>query len=393
MITALENCLVCDSSVETCLDLGDQPLANAYLKHYEDEEQYFPLKLNFCKACSHLQLSHKVNPDTLFKHYLYVSGTSTTFKDYCDSFVELTKQYVSGNKVLDIACNDGTQLDSFKSKGYLTFGIDPAKNLYNISSKKHTVVCDYLTKESITSFKTKFDIIVAQNVFAHIDYIKDFLWHCKSCLTTNGRIFIQTSQANMVENGEFDTIYHEHLSFFSVKSFCALAKLCGLNVIDIKKPDIHGTSFVFILGNNGTDKSQELIQNYFKVDEQALHDYKCKVYKTISELKNTVNSYRQQGYSVVGYGAAAKGNTLLNACDIVLDYIADDNVLKQGLFTPGTRIPIVHPNKLSLTSKKLLVLPLAWNFYKEIKYKIKARNSEAILLTYFPEIKVDETTL
>ena len=241
MINENSQCFACDSSeLYSVLDLGNQPLANSYLKHQTDNELVFPLRLNFCKNCTHLQLSHTVDPKLLFKNYLYVSGTSNTLREYFKDFVLLTEKYVKNiNNVLDIACNDGSQLAAFKSKGYATYGIDPAENLLASSIQFGDIKCDYLTQDSINSFDVKFDIIIAQNVFAHNNYPVEFLKHCAGALSDDGCIFIQTSQANMISNNEFDTIYHEHLSFFNVRSMTTIAKRTNLKLIDVLKVPIH----------------------------------------------------------------------------------------------------------------------------------------------------------
>ena len=152
----LTKCLCCDGdNLKQVLDLKEQPLANSYLRNNLEREELFPLGLNYCNDCTHIQLTHAVNPDLLFKNYLYVSGTTKTLKQYFDDFVSLVEanieptHEVKSLSVLDIACNDGTQLDSFKNCGYETYGIDPAENLYALSSKNHKVVCDYLSEDSI----------------------------------------------------------------------------------------------------------------------------------------------------------------------------------------------------------------------------------------------------
>ncbi len=203
-VRELNSCLCCENTdIRTILDLGNQPLANTY--HNGESLEVFPLKLNLCQNCWHLQLSHAVDPDLMFKNYLYVSGTSNTLRDYFDKFVDITLEYNRNAKnVLDIACNDGSQLDSYKKKNLKTYGIDPAENLYTISKEKgHDIVVDYFTTDSVKKFQnTKFDIITAQNVFAHNTYPLEFLKTCKDILSDDGNLFIQTSQANMVVNNE-----------------------------------------------------------------------------------------------------------------------------------------------------------------------------------------------
>lgn len=392
-------CLACgkEKSLRTMLDLGEQPLANDY--HKGEDLMEYPLKLNLCTSCYHLQLSHAVNPDLMFKNYLYVSGTTKTLKDYFDYFAKMTLEFVpKATNILDIACNDGTQLDSYKSIGLNTFGIDPAENLCPIASDKgHSIVCDYFNNETISKFNdVKFDIITAQNVFAHTRFTLDFLTSCKKILADGGRLFIQTSQANMVMNNEFDTIYHEHLSFFNINSMKTLVNRAGLHLVDVKKSDIHGTSYIFIISKEH-EVSSNLIEEMDKERDNGLYDvmkypkYVSKCYDAAYTLKDKLEEFKNNGYVLVGYGAAAKGNTLLNFAKINLDYIIDDNKLKQGLFTPGMNIPIYGPEKISEieSDKKVVFVPLAWNFYKEIKERIlnQRKNENDIFVMYFPSYK------
>lgn len=389
----LNNCLCCDgSNLDLTLNLGDQPLANSYPKTKDEVEDYFPLAVNYCNDCTHLQLTHAVNPDLLFKNYLYVSGTTKTLKKYFDDFVLLTEKYFPIKKklsVLDIACNDGSQLDSYKVRGHETYGIDPAENLYELSSKNHTIVCDYLTEQSIFKLNKKFDLILAQNVLAHNSYPKEFLEICKQSLSKNGRIFIQTSQANMIEMNQFDTIYHEHISFFNVRSMVALLKRSGLYLENVLKTDIHGTSYVFVLSPDKTNDHRDyLIMKDTHFTKDKMNRFADSAVKVVRDLKQELNRYSD--CITVGYGAAAKGNTLLNFGEIDLDYIIDDNPLKQNLYTPGRKIPIVSLDEfLRIAGKsKVVWIPLSWNFFSEIKDRVKSKlNKPAIFIQYFPDIK------
>jgi 2-polyprenyl-3-methyl-5-hydroxy-6-metoxy-1,4-benzoquinol methylase len=249
----LKKCLCCNNeNLRKILDLREQPLANNSLSNKYEEENTYPLKLNFCNNCTHLQLKHAVNPDLMFKHYLYVTGTSQTMRDYLRSFVSLSETYLSLNnkKVMDIACNDGTLLDIYRENGYETFGIDPSENLYKISSKNHKIELDYLNDTHAIKYNNQFDLVIAQNVMAHNSYPKHFLEICKEMVTENGFIFIQNSQADMTINNEFDTIYHEHLSFYNIKSMKFLAKSVGLTMVDVQRVPIHGNSHVFVFSKN-----------------------------------------------------------------------------------------------------------------------------------------------
>ena len=385
--TPLTTCLACGSThLHKFLDLGNQPLANSYVQQPQAETTY-PLELQYCEHCTHVQLTVSVDPDELFKDYLYVSGTSSTGKQHFRDFVSITESYVNNiHNVLDIACNDGSQLECYKQKGYNTYGIDPAENLLELSSQHGNIICDYLTADNIKSFGVKFDVIIAQNVFAHIAYTKEFLQYAASCLSNTGALFVQTSQANMIFNGEFDTVYHEHLSFFSPKSMQALAIRAGLKLVDIQMPNIHGTSYIFVLQKTGTELD---VSNYPEVTRSVVDRFTTKLSTVTHTVKAMVDYLKSSGYTVVGYGAAAKSNTFLNYSKISLDYIVEDNPLKQGLLTPGSNIPIVSTQTLVQDPRKLVVIPLAWNFYDEIKSNILNCRKDVLILRYFPNILLE----
>ena len=397
----LNACLCCGSEqIKLVLDLNEQPLANSFKKTAEEAEPIFPLRLNICEKCTHLQLSHAVNPDLLFKNYLYVSGTSQTLRDYFDWFAKETLNYFSEppKTVLDIACNDGSQLNSFKALGLKTFGVDPAENLHELSNANHEVVCDYFKEKYVYHYKMKqLDIITAQNVFAHNDYPLEFLQQCKEIMHDGSFLFIQTSQADMIRNNEFDTIYHEHLSFFNASSMSALAQRAGLHLIDIRKTPIHGNSYMFVFSKVAGDTSRV---DAVLAEERALGlqdmntylAYADRASTIVEDLKQTIMHYRTMDYLIVGYGAAAKGNTLLNFGEIHLDYIIDDNPLKQGLYSPGMSTPVVPITKLDdYTDTKVAFVPLAWNFFTEIRKNIKGKRDQEgdVFIKYFPTISVE----
>ena len=400
-IKPLTHCLCCNSDqLELTLNLGQQPLANSFLLDPSANELTFPLILNRCQRCSHLQLSHAVNPDLLFRNYLYVSGTSQTMREYFNWFARETMSYYPNAKtVLDIACNDGSQLDSFKSLGLVTYGIDPAENLYAISSVNHSVVCDYFTDKYVGMLRQNnqhFDIITAQNVFAHTSYPLEFLTQCQDIMHDDSVLFIQTSQADMIKNNEFDTIYHEHLSFFCANSMNELASRANLNLIDIRKTSIHGNSYVFVFGKK--QKPAPRVADIIAAERElglqeslTYQKYAKKCYDIITQLKETIAEYKSNGYIIVGYGAAAKGMTLVNFGDIHLNFVIDDNPLKQGRFTPGTHNPVVGIDELDKYQNfNIAFIPLAWNFFDEIcqKIKIKRNNINDVFIQYFPTIKV-----
>lgn len=396
----LQECLCCGSkNLSMTLDLGVQPMANSFLEMPDDAELTFPLVLNLCRNCFHLQLSHAVNPDLLFKNYLYVSGTSQTLRDYFDWFAKETLNYFSEppKSVLDIACNDGSQLNSYKALGLKTYGIDPATNLHEVSSKDHEVICDYFKEEHVAHYLNRVDIITAQNVFAHNDYPLDFLRQCRAIMHDKSVLFIQTSQADMVKNNEFDTIYHEHLSFFCANSMNELAKRAGLHLIDIRKTPIHGNSYMFVFSK--VAGNTEAVEAVLKEERDAglntpatYIEYARKAQKAVADLKDAIVAYRAEGFVIAGYGAAAKGMTLLNFGNIDLDFIIDDNPLKQGRFSPGMHIPVESIDILDECSDlNVAFVPLAWNFFDEIKRKIKTKrdNADDVFIRYFPTINVE----
>ena len=216
-------------------------------------------------------------------------------------------------------------------------------------------------------------------------------------MTDNTVLFIQTSQADMVLNNEFDTIYHEHVNFFNVNSMSRLAQRAGLHLVDTIKTPIHGNSYIFILSKAPVNKNRvknavDLEAAYGLMNLDTYSRWESTVKANMNQLKQTISEYRRDGYTLVGYGAAAKGNTLLNFGDIRLDFIIDDNPLKQGKFTPGTGCAIVGVDRLSEldANRRILFVPLAWNFFKEIKSKIQTARTNANdrFLRYFPEVEV-----
>jgi len=398
MIKENTKCLACGSNnLRASLNLGTQPLANSFKKNKTEQQSHYPLGLYLCNVCFHLQLTHTVDPSIIYQNYLYVSGTSKTLKDYSNwfaAYVDETIERKSYN-VLDIGCNDGTQLDSFKTLGYNTFGVDPAKNIFPISSKNHNVICDYFNDSLVETLNNEFDAIIAQNVFAHNPEPFQFLTNCKRLMSDHTLLFIQTSQADMVLNNEFDTIYHEHVNFFNINSMKHLADRVGINLIDAFKSPIHGNSYVFVFSK--TLNRDYNIYNKIQMEKELLSTSKYDkwentVHANMLILQNTLLKYKDDGYKLIGYGAAAKGNTLLNFGNINLDLILDDNPLKQNTFTPGMSIEVTDTKILDSFNEedKILFVPLAWNFFSEIKSKIKSsrNNPNDRFLKYFPVVEV-----
>ncbi len=397
----LTECLACGGTdLRLELDLGKQPLANNFLAE-PGKNQNYPLAVNRCADCCHLQLTHVVDPEIIYQDYAYVSGTSQTYLDYMKWFAKWCREY-SGHwrgHVLDIGCNDGSQLDAFANLGFNTHGVDPAENLYNTSTfHGHNVVCGFWDKSSIKQLgHDRFDIVVSQNAFAHNPNPVKYLKLLAPLMKDKGLFFIQTSQANMVRNGEFDTVYHEHVSFYSINSMYELARRAGMYLVDAIKTPIHGTSYVFVLSTSNLKPKH--VKNLLAMELDLMNPVIYTKWANVAEsIKNsfadTCKEYKNLGYKLVGYGAAAKGMTLLNYTQIDLDVIIDDNPLKQETYSPGRDIPIVSSEYLAKLTKKdhVLFVPLAWNVYTEIKEKILAVRTHADdrFLRYFPEVEVED---
>jgi len=400
-VKRLDHCVACGSSnLKLTLDLGKQPLANSFKLNRNDVQEEYPLAINHCEDCYHVQLTHSVNPELMFNDYLYVSGTSKTMHSHMKTFAEFAVKTTKGKLVLDVGCNDGTQLDYFKDLGFITFGVDPAKNLEEVSSKKgHSIFCEWFDHnfaERINKAKLSFDIITAQNVFAHGPNPLDFLLTAKSVMHDDSTLIIQTSQANMIKNNEFDTIYHEHVSFFNIQSMDKLCKRAGLYLVGVDYMPIHGTSFVFVIRKKFDGRNVDLLikeeQSNGLYSPETYVRYAQRCNDIVSELKHQTDFVRQGmiDWNVVGYGAAAKGMTLLNYAKLDLDFIVDDNPLKQGRFTPGSSIPVVSQKEILKLKGTTLFVPLAWNFFDEIRDKIKGirDNEYDRFIKYFPEVKI-----
>lgn len=394
-------CLVCGSTkLFQYLDLTDQPLANSY--HKGQALIRYPLQMRLCQDCWHSQLSLSVDPKEMFDHYLYISDTTKTLTDY---FI-WTSGYILGSipkpkRALEIACNSGLLLEMFQNRGVECYGVDPAQNIRELSEKRNlNVYVDYWNYNFSEKFKSEVgtvDLIMAFHVLPHVPDPNDFIKSCLNVLSEDGTIFLQTSQCDMFLNNEFDVIYHEHSSYFTGKSIRELAHRHGLKVSSIIKTDIHSKSFLFSLTRKDCFETQlnELISKETKdgiYTVQKYIDFSNNAALIKEELVKGLDSYLQQGYTLIGYGAAAKGNTLLNYIEYQLDYIIDDNPMKHGYFTPGTDIEIHGIDLLERGFDKICFVPLAWNFFAEIKERInKVRDTKNdVFVRYFPNYRVEK---
>ena len=387
---SIKFCRLCNSkNLKKVFDLGRTPLANSYLKiEISKKLRKYPLKLNYCNNCGHLQLTHSIKPSKMFSNYLYKTNTSKKnflhFKSYAN---EIKKMFKNRNtKILDIASNDGTFLNFFEKKKFFRLGIDPAKNLKKLSLKKGiTQIDDFFTKKKSENIKKKygkFDIITANHVCAHVEDLNDFFNGVQNLLKDEGLFVFEISyRASVLKKNTFDTIYHEHLDYHALYPISKFVKKFNLNVVNFKTPDAQGGSLRVYVSKNKNSKNQKSIKKQILKEKKQLNLFNVSTYKKfekkIINCKNKLNSLIQNcinnNMNIAGYGAAAKTTTFLNYFKISeknIKFIFDDNKLKQGLCIPGTKIKILDP--LNMNKKNIDVLIIfAWNYAELIIAKNK----------------------
>jgi nucleoside-diphosphate-sugar epimerase len=393
-------CVVCGHAhMVTVLDLGAQPLANDFRSSPAEAHTCprFPLALARCPICRHTQLSHFVNRTLLFTHYLYLSGTSRTLVEYFDWLAERVVRDSglsagSSGVVLELACNDGSQLDKFKAQGWRTFGVDPAANLAALASAKgHAVHVGFWGIDRFPTRGVPFpaaeetNAIVAQNVLAHVLNPVDFLRACASAMGRHTRLYIQTSQCRMLETGEFDTLYHEHVSFFTMRSFDFIARRVGLRIVDFELTPIHGVSCLLTLVRDESDiPSSNAFQTALSREASLGLDsdfsfvlYRAKAHNLRGWLNEQLSQFAARGAAIVGFGAAAKGVVLQHFLGAEgpkyeFEFVVDESPLKRDTFVPGTSVPVRNTDALlGVPRDRLLVIVFfAWNFLDEIVAKI-----------------------
>jgi SAM-dependent methyltransferase len=394
----------------TYLKLGNQPLANAYHRGGAAEPR-FPLELNLCLDCYHSQLSVAVSPDLMFENYLYVTGVSRTMRGHLRALAERAlfgeaapPQPGRRVRVLEIASNDGTLLECFRDFGCEVFGVDPARNLRAMTEAKGIdVLVDYWGPAAAAKLGARFDLIVACNVFAHVPDQAEFLAACDRALTPGGRVVIEFPYArHMLENCEFDTVYHEHNSVFLVNSFARLASRMRLVICDVLETPVHGGSVRFTL-RRGAGGHCRRVYEMIRAERarglfeaQTYFDFARRVHgRTLPALVTALDDLKRRGYKIIGYGASAKSTVVLNAAGVELpvEYIVDDTPLKIGHFTPGTGKPIRAASAVASEAEDqpLAFLILAWNFLDEILGRVAAvRRGQGrdVYITYVPEVGV-----
>ncbi len=404
----LTRCRICNSEdLIKYLDLGATPLANSLLdeKDLDKKESRFPLQVLYCNNCSLSQLSIVVNPKVLFSEYVYRSSISKTFESHCRQMAETVSKMMDGegNLIVDIASNDGCLLQQFKDCGFRTLGIEPAENLVKIAQaigiETEGLFWDMDAAEKILKKYGKAKVITATNVLAHVDDLGEFLKAVNVILDENGLFIVEVPYLHdLLAKNEFDTIYHEHLSYFLAKPLQALYRKNGLAINKIEKYPIHGGS-IRIYASKNSSKSDKSIDEFLSLEKNSglysIETYKSfdnKVKKIKEDLIKLLKELKSQNKKVAAYGASAKGNTLLNYCNAnkgMVSFIIEDTPEKQNKFAPGSRIPIKDASYMEKENPDFLIL-LAWNFAKEIMQKTEGfRKRGGKYIIPIPEVKVE----
>ena len=362
-----QKCRICSSkNLNLILDLGEQPPANSFIdKNQLNSSEYkFPLRLFWCGDCYLVQLLDIVDKEFLFRNYLYMTSASKPivdhFKKYAQDVYEEFLKEETNPFVVEIGSNDGSLLSEFKKLGTQILGIEPATNLSNLANQsnittKNTFFSSQVCKEIIKSRNAT--VVVANNVIAHVEDLQDLMHGIQILLDKNGVFIFEVPYlVDLIKKLEFDTIYHEHLSYFSILPLLKLVEQFGLEIFDIRKQSVHGgTLRIFVSKKNNYSINDSV--KIFIDDEYSLgldkiefyHKFSTNIIKLKKNLIELLLRLKNENKSIFGYGASAKGNVLLNFCDIAnenLDFIIDTTPLKQGKFTPGTHIPIIPPEKI-----------------------------------------------
>ena len=380
------SCRQCDSSdLILAIKLKETPLANAFINKskVKEKQSLYPLNVYFCNECKHLQLLDVIDPEYLYKNYLYVSGTSNVFVNHFQKYFQCIKEnYFKNGLIIDIGSNDGTLLEFFKEDGYKVLGIEPAKKIATEAINKGIpTFIDFfnndLSKRILTSHGSA-SVITANNVFAHIDNPKSFLKGIKNLIKDAKGIFIieVSYLLDVIKDNLFDTIYHEHLDYHSIISLNKFFNKNGFEIFNIDHVDSHGGSVrIFTQLKDGQFNIDNSVKEFlikeieFGLDKIDTYlNFSEKINNIGRELKTLLESLKSNGKKIVGYGAPAKATTLMYHFDIgpeIISYIIDDSKWKQELYTPGMHIPIVSKNYLK-EKKPDYILILAWNFASSI---------------------------
>ena len=375
------DCRCCGSkNLKRILSLGFQPLANNLIKNKKTKFDKYPLELNFCSDCYNVQLSVSVDPKKMFTNYYYLSSTSKSFRSH---FEHAAKKYVKEFKlnkqsqIIDIGSNDGVGLSPFKELGIKNLlGIEPAKNLCKISNKKGIkTLNDFLNFKSLKKIKNKADLILASNVFAHSDDLKEMGECILKLLSKNGTAIIEVQYLlRTLKDLTFDNIYHEHYNYWSLTSIKNFFDNLGGKIYKAEEINTHGGSLRVYVSKNLNKKLDKSVTKLLRIEQnygiKKFSTYKVfanKILKIKKNVLNNIKNLKNETNSIIGYGAPAKATTALNFFGISeeIDFIIEDNKLKHNKYVPGVNIPIYSKDKIKNNKSPILVL--AWNFFREIK--------------------------
>ncbi len=375
------SCRVCGSKrVRQFLDLGRQPYANSLPQNPNEKEKFYPLSLSYCFNCSLVQLNHTADPADLFSNYIWVTSTSETARNHAEVFCQQTiaraKKPIEG-LVLEVASNDGTFLMPFIKRGFKVLGIDPATNIAQLANAQGVpTMPEFFGVKLAKKILKKYGpakILIARNVVPHVASLHDFAEGISVCLDKDGILAIEFHYAKKINEGlHYDSIYHEHLCYFTLKSLEKLLHQYGLSIYDLTTSPISGGSLV-VYAKKGKVNEKSIIRLYKKRErELKLNHYKTwegfakRVYQHREKFLKVINKFKNK--TIIGYGASARSSTLLNYCGIdskTIPIIADQNPLKHKRFSAGTHILIDSPQKVLKRNPDVVII-LAWNFSKEI---------------------------
>jgi methylation protein EvaC len=388
---AREDCRFCgEKKLTKILEFGLMPLAGGFLKDKDfPEEKFYPLDLNLCRNCFLVQVSNVVPADVLFKNYFYFSSSIGTLVEHCADFARETNERFLKDRnspaVFEIGCNDGVLLKPFAKLGVRAIGVDPAVNVVNsIDSKDITVINDYFSEKLAANIRDqygRFDALVSSYSFAHIDDMVSVMKGVRSLLKDDGVFIFEVYYlGTLIDEMQYDMIYHEHMSYYSLKTLELFLKQYDMEIFDIKfTPGVRSGAVRFyarrIKGKGG--EKTEAVVNMARYEEKkgfdrvdAFMDYAARVRKTRSELLAVLDRLKREGRTIIGYGASGRGTVIMNYCGIdgrYLDYVVDDAPAKHGFFTPGTHVPIKPWEATGASAFPEYSLLFAWSFINEVK--------------------------